>query len=488
MSRRVALIVDNPLRDLPGMVLVGCHLAARGQTVLLVPHNGSLAELQAVAPDFVLLNYLRANNEKLARLLSEAGIGFGVLDTEGGVLAGLEAYESTLSSDRELFRQVGCYCTWGPRIAEHLVTRGLLTDRQVTVTGSARYDYFAEPWRQAARLNSTYADAYPRPLVLINGNFPYANPRFQSPEKERRMMVRLFGWSEQMATDRQNTVCQAMHALARLTNDLAARFPEFSFIYRPHPFEKTETYNELLEDKPNLHVIKRGTSDGWVLRACCVIQRSCSTAVEAALSGVAALSPAWIRPAVPMPTADAVSLQLPDPEALFGAVSQAGSGRAPIPPELRRRLQDVVGQWFYRVDGRSAVRVADAVSGCLDEGPDTPSHCERMRPALRPSSLRRRLGDRVRRLLRLPADFSFRRMRRIRPESPWYRSEKAFLPEQVEQMVYHILQAAAGSEHALPAIRVRAARECLGPGPEMMAVRSVVLDAPDSCGRRTNLL
>jgi surface carbohydrate biosynthesis protein len=488
MSARVALIVDNPLRDLPGMVLVGCHLAARGQTVLLVPHNGSLAELQALAPDFVLLNYLRVNNEKLARLLAEANIGFGVLDTEGGVLAGLESYDSTLSSDRELFKQVGCYCAWGPRTAEHLVARGLLTEKQATVTGSARCDYFVEPWRQAAWRNTVYAEAYPPPLVLVNGNFPYANPRFQSPEKERRMMVDHFGWSEKVARDLQNKVRKAMHALAGLTNDLAARFPDISFIYRPHPFEKTETYHDLLVDRPNLHMIKKGTSDGWILRACCVIQRSCSTAVDAALSGVPALSPAWIPPAVTIPTADVVSLQLPDPEAMFDAVSQAAAGEAPLPPGLGQRLDDVVADWFYRVDGQSALRVAKAILGCLEEQQQAAGSGRALQKTLSPASMRRQMGDRLRRLLRLPADFSFRRMRRVRPEMAWYRSEKAFLPEQVEQMVGHVLQAAAGTEHAMCEIRVRPARQALDPGPEVMAIRSVILDGAPGCQGRPDLL
>jgi len=36
---RIALIVDNPLRDLPGLVLVAAHLVNAGATVDLVPMN-----------------------------------------------------------------------------------------------------------------------------------------------------------------------------------------------------------------------------------------------------------------------------------------------------------------------------------------------------------------------------------------------------------------------------------------------------------------
>ena len=102
---RVALVVDHPQRDLAGLVLTAFELCRHGATCYLVPLNLQEREVWALAPDFVLLNYARLPNERFAHRLTEARIGFGVLDTEGGVWPDEAAYLSLLWRDRSLFRQ-----------------------------------------------------------------------------------------------------------------------------------------------------------------------------------------------------------------------------------------------------------------------------------------------------------------------------------------------------------------------------------------------
>jgi hypothetical protein len=59
MSRQrplVAMVVDHPQRDLPGVVIVAADLAAAGCDVVLVPLNLLAAEVFSLAPDLVVLN------------------------------------------------------------------------------------------------------------------------------------------------------------------------------------------------------------------------------------------------------------------------------------------------------------------------------------------------------------------------------------------------------------------------------------------------
>ena len=79
----VCLIVDNPLRDLEGLVLLGRQLAAKGATVTLVPMYEQGFDVPALRPDLVLVNYTRPNNADLIKSYKRAGILVGVLDTEG---------------------------------------------------------------------------------------------------------------------------------------------------------------------------------------------------------------------------------------------------------------------------------------------------------------------------------------------------------------------------------------------------------------------
>lgn len=82
---RIALVVDHPQRDLPGLLLVAFELCRRGAVCHLIPLNLQEREIPALAPDFVLLNYVRMFNYELGRKLVRARVPIGMLDTEGGV-------------------------------------------------------------------------------------------------------------------------------------------------------------------------------------------------------------------------------------------------------------------------------------------------------------------------------------------------------------------------------------------------------------------
>ena len=68
---RIAIVVDHPERDLAGLVLTALDLTQRGIVCHLVPLNLQEREIWALAPDFVLFNYLRRSNEQFARRMEK---------------------------------------------------------------------------------------------------------------------------------------------------------------------------------------------------------------------------------------------------------------------------------------------------------------------------------------------------------------------------------------------------------------------------------
>lgn len=343
---KIALLVDNPYRDLPSLTLLAATLCRQGARVVLIPVRHMRSEVWAQTPDFVLLFNLRASHRALLADLLRAGIRFGVLDAEGGVFSKLEQYTGALLRDPNICRQVSCFCSWGPRLAEYAAREWLPAER-VHVTGAPRMDFYAPAWREAALRMSPWAGSAGRPLVLINSNFSVAN-RWGLPSRH--------GTAEEIAVEKRG-----MAELARLANRLAAAVPEATFVYRPHPFEGLDPYQTLLDQRVNLQLRKVGTVEGWILRACAVVQRGCSTAIEATAAGVPALMPTWVPVRRRIESTEAVSLPCPDEDTVIERVRAAIRGELPIPEAARAALERIVADWFYAVDGRAHQRVAGVI-------------------------------------------------------------------------------------------------------------------------------
>lgn len=408
---RIALIVDNPYRDLPGLALVALRLCEEGATTYLVPMNLAQAELGALTPDFVLLNYLRTNNEDMARQLVEAGIPTGVLDTEGGVFVDWDDYAMGKMTPNAAVRDLmACYCSWGKRLAAHAPEAGWYRAEQIAVTGAPRLDFYAEPWRGAARALSPGAARFADgPLILVNSSFSLANPRYYSLEREVDNWVRL-GYDRADIAAKQATQRRTLDEMAALTNRIAARFPAAQVIYRPHPFERLETYHDLLAERDNLHLILEGTVDGWLLRADALVQRSCSTAIEAGMAGLPALSPAWIPTALPIDTVERISVPCADEDELMEWIGAALRGERVISRRVAEQLDEVIAGWFYAIDGEAHVRVADTVlAHAGDAGtrvPDSTARRIHRGQFQAPAPLRKRAAGVVRGALNLPATWT----------------------------------------------------------------------------------
>ncbi|HUF78880.1 MAG TPA: surface carbohydrate biosynthesis protein, partial [Thermoanaerobaculia bacterium] len=278
---RIALVVDNPDRDLPGLALVAERLAAAGSAAYLVPMNLAETELAALAPDLALLGYLRRINEGAAARLTATGIGLAVLDTEGGVMDGFETYERVMARDRELRWSVRRFLAWGPRLAAAAVGGGWYRPEAVAVTGNPRFDLYASPWREAAVRAAPAGADLAEPVVLVAGTYTLANPRFGTAEGERRMLIEELGLDAAFVDRRLDCERRGLRGLVELAGRLAAARPAVTFVLRPHPFEGDAVYREAVGRAPNLHLGRDGAIAPWLLRARALVQHGSTTAVEA---------------------------------------------------------------------------------------------------------------------------------------------------------------------------------------------------------------
>lgn len=358
---RVALPVFSPIRDLAGMVLLATTLCHEGATCFLVPDSRRWNELSTLAPDLVLINQLRRVRQALAADFTAAGVQIGVLDNEGGVMPDFSWYGEMLEPDASVRHSIALFCSWGEKLAQHAAQENWYRREQIEVTGMPRFDFYSPPWDEIALPASPPQNAWKRPLVLINGSFPIANPSSSTRAQKMKNIAKIRGGDTSYITTFQESQQRSLEGMVKLTNHLARRFPEVTFVYRPHPFERVETYHKLLEKRDNLHLKKEGGIQGWLRIADVLVQRGCTTAIEAGLLGLPALSPQWIETPDEIAAVEAVSVSCASQEELDTKLQRALNKENIVSDEIRAAHSQVIGDWFGGADGKSHERVARAI-------------------------------------------------------------------------------------------------------------------------------
>lgn len=357
---RVCLVVDNPLRDLDGLILVAWYLVRQGADVWLVPMYDQGFDVRAIGADLVLLNYIRPNNYQHALAYMHRGIKVGVLDTEG--MAGKSSEEfAVIISRSQSAHLMDFYCVWGKGQYAALRAGNVIPEAKMALTGCPRYDYCALPWR-----NSLSRPAMAPGYVLINTNFPVVNPRFTSSSKEGKAMVS-GGFTVETVTNYMRDAGIAFAAMKALIGRLVARFPHQHFVLRPHPFESTEPYTQAIQ-APNFEVRQEGTSIEALNHARVLIQLNCLTAIEAAAFGIPSLSPGWLdNPVLHVPLSSQLSTTVDSESALVDSLTNLFTAPAAVMPRASTPLIDA---YLYN-DGNAAERVAKVILQALAASRDT---------------------------------------------------------------------------------------------------------------------
>ena len=73
--------------------------------------------------------------------------------------------------------------------------------------------------------------------------------------------------------------------MVTLTHNLANKFPELNFIYRPHPSEDHDYYKVIFKGVKNINVEHDGNVIPWILACKLLLHDGCTTAIEATLAG-----------------------------------------------------------------------------------------------------------------------------------------------------------------------------------------------------------
>ena len=355
MRKKVCIIIDNPIRDLQGLILLSYFLVKKSMDVFLVPMSTQQWDIFIIKPDVVILNYIRPANCEFVKKYKGAGIKVGVLDTEGGVFVDIEqGFKNFVKNSYP--ENIDFYCTWGKKQKEILVNSGILSGNKVFVTGTPRYDMCVRPWRKALEKHNIEGEK----VVLVNMRFPTIFPKF------KRDLVVEYSDSLKEGVDknyfskafRENMIVCAR--LIELVSESANKFPDYTFVVRPHPFERKDVYEVFFGDILNIKVIQEGDILGWLNSVDVIVQQGCTTGLEAKFmdTPVVEIDVAASKDNRSIDIAEIADVKVSNAEQLAEFIKK---------PVKKSFDENMVRDWFFDIDGKASQRISEVINKFLGE-------------------------------------------------------------------------------------------------------------------------
>ncbi|GMQ87911.1 MAG: hypothetical protein BMS9Abin08_1125 [Gammaproteobacteria bacterium] len=298
------LPVENQVRELDSKLLLACVAAQSGFSSVI----GSRREMEFNIDAFPSAIYLSKSMTIRSLLFFRVARRFGhrivAWDEEALVHLPPETYFSRRLHPSAI-RQVLDLFAWGqdnedlwrqyPQLPENMPIHAI---------GNPRGDMLREEIRSfyaddAAALRERYGD-----FILVNTNFNHVNAfgpdinLFRSskrPGAKARFGRAARGMSREYAMGLHNHKQAIFEHFKALIPELEQAFPRHTIVVRPHPTENHQVYRDIAAGCQRVEVSNEGNVVPWLMATRALIHNGCTTAVEAYVMNVPAIS---YRPAV----------------------------------------------------------------------------------------------------------------------------------------------------------------------------------------------
>lgn len=291
----ILLPIETINREIDYKLVLAGYLSGQGHQIYvgqndalmsLVPHmkNGGLYIGKSIF-------FLGATHEKGKRyhLLKKHNFGIVYLHEEGGVFEGDEKHHIWVLNNHynmdffhKDFNNDIDICVWGN--FQKTIDQKRSKKVPIHVTGHPRFDVCKKEWHELYKSKVDKIKKKYKKFILLNSNmvtsnhgagheYIFCNPLI-ADAKERLSIVDNYVYtSKQMAS------------MVHLFHNLAVKFPELNFIYRPHPSENMDLSKTLFYGVKNIFVEHEDSSIPWILASELLLHDNCTTAIEARLAG-----------------------------------------------------------------------------------------------------------------------------------------------------------------------------------------------------------
>jgi surface carbohydrate biosynthesis protein len=284
-------MVDQATRDAFSQLLIVRYLRWRGASVLVCNQGTLKAMCERHRPDVVFASWLVGGVIPAYLQSVQDRTRLVLVDQEGGRL-GEEPFKRSFARlngvKAELAKACARVITWGPAQAEWLRDLGLLSDEQIVVTGSPRFDPYLVPavareTRRAYLAVTLRGDAVTSmPMSFMENVWGYA---FADSRDGISVGYAVTAQHE----DRIWHVTAGARHMFRIMAEVSRR-TDAPIVVRPGPWERPRMYAFLPRVLPRVSIEPTTPQSHYVSNAFAVLDESSSLGLEALLAGVPVLT------------------------------------------------------------------------------------------------------------------------------------------------------------------------------------------------------
>tara|TARA_B110000967_G_C18901223_1_gene575309 strand:+ start:6409 stop:7716 length:1308 start_codon:yes stop_codon:yes gene_type:complete len=219
----------------------------------------------------IIYEKIRNNNGKIVNLDEEGAVDF----PENSILK--SRYSKTLfeSSDQVFL--------WGEN-QFNLIKENIQDLNKITITGHPRFELLNKKFHGLYQKEVNEIKAKYGKYILINTNMGFGNNLKGDEFVEANYKSRFENINEIISFDKEK--CKSFISLVK---KLAKQY-DGNIIFRPHPEEKLDIYEDAFDSINNIKVLFKGSAIDWIIGSELMIHPDCTTAIESSIIGRKAIS------------------------------------------------------------------------------------------------------------------------------------------------------------------------------------------------------
>lgn len=272
--------VEVSARELDSKLLLAVLAAERGHTVFLGDVIGGV-EMPFFEPGLFHTKSVSPSPKILSRHKRIRRIGHVItsMDEEAALTGADYGHFSRRRFSEESMVEVSAVFTWGDSDHQSLKSHYPDCAEKFHRTGSPRADL----WRQTFREYWHKLESFPaKPFLLVSSNLgiPRGSMGDELLSLQRSGSFKVVPYHRADIPVLWARTFAMLNSFVEAIRFLSGVAESYDIVLRPHPGESTETWQLLLEDLPNVHVIRERSINHWVNGAFAVLHNGCTTALE----------------------------------------------------------------------------------------------------------------------------------------------------------------------------------------------------------------